>query len=104
MRGSLLTFFVTIVSIAGLHAFRAFQDTTVTGHITPAEAVAEVMAVNEKDTVKGPVSQGAFALKVKPGAWKIIVTARAPFKNAVLERVQVKEGQTTDIGTIKLEQ
>lgn len=104
MRGSLLTFFVTIIAIAGLHAFKAFQDTTLTGHATPAEAVAGVMAVNEKDTVRAAASQGAFALKVKPGSWKIIVSVRAPFKNAVLERVQVKEGQTTDIGMIKLEQ
>ena len=38
------------------------------------------------------------------GTYKVIVEANAPYKNASKEGVEVKEGEATDLGEIKLEQ
>ena len=40
---------------------------------------------------------------VKPGAYRVIIEARPPYRNAAKENVTVTDGQAADAGEIKLE-
>ena len=49
------------------------------------------------------VEYGAFSFAIKPGIYKVVVDAIEPYKDAVLENISVKEGQTVDVGEIVLQ-
>lgn len=87
-----------------LHAFRLMQSSSISGKVIPPEGSEIVLAVSSRDSVRTTVINGAFVFTVKPGSWRITVVGKAPFKNAILEQVDVKEGQNTDVGEIRLQQ
>ncbi len=43
-------------------------------------------------------------LEAKPGIYKVIVDAKQPFKDVLIESVEVTSGKTTDLGEIKVSQ
>jgi hypothetical protein len=104
MKKTVFTLFATILTVAMLHAFRLMQSSSISGKIIPPEGSDTVWAISGRDSIKTTVLNGAFVFTVKPGTWKITVRGKAPFKDAVLETVDVKEGQNTDIGEIRLQQ
>ena len=104
MKKTAFTLFATILMVAMLHAFRLMQSSSISGKIIPPEGSEIVWAIMGRDSIKTPVMSGAFVFTVKPGTWKIIVDGKEPFKDAVLEKVDVKEGQNTDVGEIRLQQ
>ena len=78
---------------------------SVKGTITPADSALNVWAISATDTFRSTVTNGFFEIKnVKPGTYKIMVEASAPFKNATKEQVVVKDNEQTDVGEIRLEQ
>ncbi|GEP89514.1 hypothetical protein SAMN05660909_00621 [Chitinophaga terrae (ex Kim and Jung 2007)] len=89
----------------GTFAFRTFEDTgNITGKVTPASAGTEVWAIQGTDTLKQPISQGAFQFEnVKTGAYTVIIGAKSPYKPATVTDVRVDKNQITDLGEIKLE-
>ncbi|HEX5024547.1 MAG TPA: carboxypeptidase regulatory-like domain-containing protein [Agriterribacter sp.] len=90
---------------SGLFAFNVIVNGSVKGSVSPADAAAKVWAISGTDTLKADVTNGAFEIMdAKPGVYKIIIEANAPFKNSSKEGVEVKDGESTDIGQIKLEQ
>lgn len=104
MKKTLFTLFTTILMVIILHAFKIMQSSSISGKIIPPEGSELVWAINGRDSLKTTVVNGAFVFTAKPGTWKVMVTGKVPFKNAVLERVEVKEGQNTDLGEIRLQQ
>lgn len=104
MKKTLFTLLATILTVAMLHAFRLMQSSSISGKIIPPEGSEMVLAISGRDSIRTPVMSGSFVLTAKPGTWTIIVKGKAPFKDAVLERVDVKEGQNTDVGEIRLQQ
>lgn len=99
-RGSLL-----IVAVIALFSFALLPASGIKGTVTPAESAGDVWAISGTDSVKTPVAQGGFLFPdVKPGTYKIVVEAKAPYKNFVKEEVVVKEGEVVDLGAISLEQ
>lgn len=104
MKKTVFTLFATILTVAMLHAFKLMQNSTISGKIIPPDGSESVLAVSGRDSVRTVVINGAFVINAKPGAWRVTVTGKAPFKDAVLERVDVKEGQNTDIGEIRVQQ
>lgn len=96
---------VVIVALAvTLFAFKQFAPASITGRVTPAEAVKDVWAVSLTDTARGSITQGSFIINnVKPGTYKVIIDANAPYKDVVKEGVSVTEGQPVDLGEIKLD-
>jgi hypothetical protein len=46
---------------------------------------------------------GVFSLAAKPGLYKVVIDAIEPYKDAILENIEVKEGQTVDVGEIVLQ-
>jgi hypothetical protein len=72
------------------------------GTIDPPEGALKIWAISGTDSISTVTSTGKFIIEVKPGAWKLIIEAAKPYKNYVVENVNVQEGQMTDTGVIKL--
>ena len=104
MKKTLFTLFATILTVAMLHAFRLMQSSSISGKIIPPDGAELVWAINGRDSMRTNVVNGAFVFTAKPGTWKVMINGKSPFKDAVLESVDVKEGQNTDLGEIRLQQ
>lgn len=90
---------------AGIFAFKGIDNGGIKGMVNPADGAVQAWAFSGTDTVKVPVTDGAFELTgLKAGDYKLEIEAKAPYKNAVKENISVMEGQTTDIGEIRLDQ
>ncbi len=104
MKKRMLSFGIIAASAAGLFAFTAVTQSSITGKVTPAEGAETVWAISGTDSTKAAVSAGAFAIQVKPGSYKVLVDAKAPYKDVTVENLEVKEGQPLDVGEIVLQQ
>ena len=77
----------------------------ITGKVTPPEGVSAVALVAGTDTLPSELNQGAFTfINLKEGVYKVWIKANAPYKDATIENVAVKDSATTDLGEIKLQQ
>ncbi len=77
----------------------------ITGKITPANGVAAAALVAGTDTLRAELNQGAFTFtNLKEGVYKVWIKGNAPYKDATIENVAVKDSSTTDLGEIKLVQ
>lgn len=92
------------ITATGLFSFRPTVDGNVIGKVVPPEGVEKVWAINGSDSLEAQLIDGGFSFSVKPGTWKIVVDAKEPFKDAVLENVEAKDGENTDLGEITLQQ
>jgi len=98
-------FILLIVSSVFFIAFTYVKVGGIIGRITPTDAAASVSLVAGTDTLKVQVSQGAFAFtNLKEGVYTVWIKANAPYKDALIENVAVKDSATTDLGEIKLQQ
>lgn len=87
----------------GVFAFKGVDGGTIAGKVTPAEGATEAWAIHGTDTLRSPVTDGAFSFEhAKVGAYTVIIGAKAPFKPATVTDVKVDEGKSTDLGEIKL--
>lgn len=105
MKKTRLTLAALGIVTAGLFAFNVITNGSVKGTVSPADAAVRAWAISGTDTLKADVSSGAFEISnAKPGTYQVIIEAKAPFKNAAKEGVEVKDGSATDIGEVKLSQ
>ena len=105
MKKTIVSICLAGMAIFGFSSMREVAPPVITGKVTPADAAEAVLAIKETDTVKAAVgADGAFQLEVKPGTWKVVVTAKAPYKNAEVSALEVVEDKNTDLGEIKLDQ
>ena len=104
MKKTVFTLFAIILTVAMLHAFRLMQSSSISGKVVPPEGSETASAFSSTDSIRTPIMNGAFVFTAKPGTWRVIIHGKAPFKDAILERVEVKEGQNTDLGEIRLQQ
>ena len=103
MKKSLLTFLIVCIAVISLHAFRSLQTSGIKGMVIPADAIVTyVWAINGIDTIKVQPVKGEFALGVKAGNYKLVVDADAPYKDAIIDNVVVKDAVITDVGEIRL--
>jgi len=92
------------VATAGMFAFKSIDNGTIKGVVTPAEGAKTAWALSSTDTLKAAISNGTFEIaNAKPGTYKLIIEANAPYKNTAKEGIAVADGQPTDVGEIKLE-
>jgi len=82
----------------------AYEGTSIIGKISPEEAAETALIIDAKDTLRTPVVWGNFSQQVKPGKYKLIVWANAPFKNVSLGNFEVKQNHVLDIGELILQQ
>jgi len=93
------------LAFAGVFAFKALVNGTVKGTVTPSDGAARAWIISATDTLKAPIDKGAFEIPdVKPGTYKVIIEAKPPYKNVAKDGVTVTDGQTSDVGEIKLSQ
>lgn len=105
MKHSLKFLPLFLLASAAFSAFTLMPGAGIKGTVTPAESAGTVLAISGTDTVKALPANGAFQLSdVKPGTYKVVVEAKAPYKNFEKEGVAVKEGEVVDLGTITLAQ
>lgn len=84
-------------------AFKGADYGSISGKVTPADAASQVWAFQGADTLKAPITDGAFNIQgAKAGSYTVIVGAKSPFKNITVENVKVEEDKTTDLGEIRL--
>ena len=77
----------------------------IVGRIGPSDAAISVSLITGQDTTSVPVNQGSFSFsKLKEGVYTLVIKANAPYKDAVIENVAVKDSTTTDMGEVRLKQ
>ena len=91
------------VGIANLPASNSKQS-AITGRISPANAAETVWVISVSDSIRAGVASGNFSVMVKPGTYKLVVDAKDPFKDVLLDNLDVKANQALDIGEIILQQ
>jgi hypothetical protein len=104
MKKTFITLLATVLTVAALHAYRFLQVSSISGKVIPPDAVDFVWAINGSDTLRTTTTTGSFAFTLRPGTWKVIVDGKDTYKDAILEKVEVKEGKNTDVGEIRLQQ
>jgi len=108
MKKGILAGVITSILITNPYTFHTDQSflrqPAITGKISPPEASETALIVHNMDTFRTPVMQGNFYRQVKPGKYKLIVFAKAPFKNAVLGNLEVKRDYVLDVGELMLQQ
>lgn len=92
---------VICLAILVMFGFKTRQAASgIIGHVTPPEGASQVLAISTKDTVKTAISNGLIQITgIKPGTYRLFITAKPPFKNVIKENVVVTD-VTTDVGEI----
>lgn len=93
------------IATAGLFAFKDIDTGSIKGTVTPADGATRAWALSATDTLKSDIKDGSFEISnAKPGEYRLIIEAKAPYKNQAKENVAVVDGQATDVGEITLAQ
>ena len=95
----------SLVMVFALFAFTAFKNGSIKGTVSPSASATSVYIVSGMDTMRTNIQNGAFEIgEVKPGTYKLVIEAIAPYKNFQKEGVVVNEKKATDVGEIALQQ
>lgn len=100
------TFGIVCVSViaASLLAFNYIADGSIKGSVTPADGGIRAWAISAKDTFRTDINSGIFEmLNVKPGNYRFIIEAKAPYKNFAKDSITVVEGNSINLGEIWLQ-
>jgi len=103
MKRFLMVFIVIFSAILILNSFRSKYQTSIVGRVNPVGGANVAWAVSGRDSTTSNVVNGAFSLEAKQGIYKVVIDAVEPYKDAILENVSVKDGQTVDVGQIMLQ-
>lgn len=88
----------------GIFAFTKSDVGSIKGTVSPADGAVQAWALSSTDTLKAPIANGTYEIAgAKAGSYKVIIEAKAPYKNAAKEGVMVNDGQSTEVPEIKLE-
>jgi hypothetical protein len=105
MKNAKFAAFASGIVALGLSAFTLLQTTSIKGTVSPADKAVKAWAISSSDTLSAPVTNGAFQIQnVKAGDYSVIIEAQSPYANTRKKDVVVKDGQTTDVGEIQLQQ
>jgi|SRR5690606_38704742 len=94
--------FLIFAIIIAVSAFTHYQNTTISGKVIPIDGVDRVWAISDIDSVNVIPDKGVFIIQVKPATYKIVVTAKPPYRDLVVEDIVVEEGKNTDVGELRL--
>lgn len=104
MKKNIFFFAMMVVAIA-LFSFTMKFAGGIKGTVSPAESAGTVWLYSGSDSTSAQTSQGAFEFPgLAAGNYKIVVEAKAPYKNYVKENIAVADSGVVDLGTIQLEQ
>jgi hypothetical protein len=98
---------VTSIAVAAatwfMCAFKNINQTSIIGRVNPVGGANVAWAVSGRDSTTSNIVNGAFRFEAKPGIYKVVIDAVEPYKDAVLENISLKDGQTVDVGEIVLQ-
>jgi hypothetical protein len=104
MEFTVIRFVAATLIVAALFAFTHFKVGSIRGTVTPAEGGVRAWAESVTDTLRAPIVNGSYEIPdVKPGAYKIIIEAKPPYRNIAKDGIMVNDGQAADVGEIKLD-
>lgn len=84
-------------------AFTKLQDGVIKGRVVPPGGASHVWAISATDTIQTPVNMGNFQFNsIKPGTYKVIINANAPYKDWVRDGVLVSDAAVVDLGDLQL--
>jgi hypothetical protein len=87
-----------------LFAFTFLRAGSIKGTISPSDAGVRAWAESATDTLRAPIINGSYEITdAKPGAYKVIIEAKPPYRNIAKDGIMVNDGQPTDVGEIRLE-
>ena len=99
--------FIIICGIifCGMVAIYAYHknQTSLIGRVTPIDGATAAWALSGRDSATSSIVNGGFSFTVKSGMYKVVVDAVEPYKDAILENISFKDGQTVDVGEIVLQ-
>ena len=97
--------FVIIIfsAILSFYSFRNRYQTSIVGRINPVSGANMVYAISGRDSSSSTIVNGAFNLMAKQGIYKVVIDATEPYKDAILENIEVNDGQTVDVGEVVLQ-
>ncbi|RYY28154.1 MAG: hypothetical protein EOO04_08625 [Chitinophagaceae bacterium] len=104
MKNTGLTLLGVIIAVVGLHAFRAYQTTVVTGRIQADPTGLTIVARQGPDSITSPVDdEGRFRLQLNKGIWAVDVLKRTR-PNATLQifsdTMKISHTGNIDMGNI----
>jgi len=88
-----------------LFAFTTLKNGSIKGTVSPSASATSAYVVSGMDTMRTNIQNGGFEIgEVKPGTYKLVIEAIAPYKNFEKAGVVVNEKKATDVGEIALQQ
>lgn len=101
MKKTVATLIAVIIAVAGLHALRIYNASSLEGEIRPYGKANQVWAVQGLDSLKVSPIDDSFSFVVNPGDWKIIITAESGFDEYIVDTI-VRQGVKTQMGVLHL--
>jgi hypothetical protein len=98
-----LRFGIILLAMLSIFAWTKREATGITGRVNPVDGANSAWAIGGRDSATSNIVNGNFSFSLKPGIYKVVVDGIEPYKDAVLENISVKEGQTVDVGEIMLQ-
>jgi hypothetical protein len=103
MKQFLIVVVLVLSAVLILNSFRNKYQTSIVGRVNPVGGANVAWAVSGHDSTTSNIVNGAFSLEARQGIYQVVIDAVEPYKDAILENVSVKEGQTVDVGEIMLQ-
>lgn len=103
MKRFLLLCGIILLVMLTMYAFTDRDQTSIRGRVNPVDGASSAWAIGGRDSATSNIVNGMFSFSLKPGIYKVVVDGIEPYKDAVLENIGVKEGQTVDVGEIILQ-
>jgi len=95
---------IAAIAAMVLFAFSQQRLGSIKGTVMPLDAGVRAWAESATDTLRAPILNGSYEITdAKPGAYKIIIEAKPPYRNIARDGIMVTDGQETDAGEIKLD-
>lgn len=104
MTKTAITLTGVIIAVIGLHAFRSYQTSAVTGRMEIDPTGLRIVARNGSDSVFTPLSaDGSFRISLTKGIWQLEVekdTGDDYIRNIIIDSMIIREPEDIDLGNI----
>jgi hypothetical protein len=98
-----LKYITPVVLAAGVLFSFSSPQSVISGSVLPADGTESIWAIGPKDSARAVIiNTGAFSIPVKSGHYKLVVDAKVPYKDLVLD-LDIKPDQPMDVGQIVLQ-
>lgn len=95
---------LTMQRVASEQKSTGAWQSSITGKVSPQDGAETIWAISATDSVRFALASGNFSAQVKPGTYKLIVDAKTPYKDVLLDNLDIKDNQVLDVGEIILQQ